>query len=377
MPAKVKKLSRRAFIRAASTAGCAAALGPLLAACGREVVLPSMRLPAPTETVVPQPTSTSFQIRPTATLAPAATAMPVSTKTVPVATDTSVPAETPAAALASTATPAGVPDLVVARGGEPEELVRRAVAALGGMEKFVSKGARVVVKPNICTSYYTYEYATTTNPWVVAALVKLCLEAGAKTVQVFDYPFGGALVDAYAKSGIADQVKAAGGDMTFMLAYQYVDVNIPNGTSLKKTKAYKDALEADVIIDVPIAKHHSSTRLTLGMKNLMGIIQNRNIIHGDLWHRIPDLASLFRPRLTVIDAVRILTAHGPAGGSLDDVQKLDTVIASPDIVAADAYATSLFSLKPEDIPYIPAAAEAGLGRMDLDNLRIEEIAVGG
>ncbi len=277
----------------------------------------------------------------------------------------------------STATPESAPDLVVARGGEPEDLVRRAIAALGGMEKFVPAGSRVVVKPNICTSYYPYQYATTTNPWVVAALVKLCLEAGAKTVQVFDYPFGGALMDAYAMSGIADQVKAAGGDMTPMLAYRYVQVDIPNATSLKKTKAYKDALEADVIIDVPIAKHHSSTRLTLGMKNLMGIIQDRNAIHVDLWHRIPDLASLFHPRLTVVDAIRILTAHGPAGGSLDDVKKLDTIIASADIVAADAYATTLFNLEPKDIPYIPAAAEAGLGRMDLDGLKIEEIAVGG
>jgi uncharacterized protein (DUF362 family) len=127
---------------------------------------------------------------------------------------------------------------------------------------------------------------------------------------------------------------------------------------------------------VPIAKHHSSTRLTLGMKNLMGIIQNRSAIHADLWHRIPDLARLFQPTLTVIDAVRILTAHGPTGGSLDDVKKLDTVIASRDIVAADAYATSLFGIEPGDIPYIPVAAQAGLGRMDLHTLRIEELAGG-
>ncbi len=278
---------------------------------------------------------------------------------------------------ASTATPRSLPDLVVARGGEPEDLVRRAMAALGGMEQFVSKDARVVIKPNICTSYYTYEFAATTNPWVVAALVKLCFEAGAKTVQVLDYPFGGSLMDAYETSGIAEQVKSAGGEMTPMAGYKYVAVDIPAGTSLKKTKAYQDVLQADVLINVPIAKHHSSTRLTLGMKNLMGIIQNRNEIHADLWHRIPDLASLFKPQLTVIDAVRILTAHGPTGGSLDDVRKLDTVIASADIVAADAFASTLFELKPKDIPYIPAAAEAGLGRMDLGALRIEEVQVGG
>jgi uncharacterized protein (DUF362 family) len=358
----MKKISRRKFLRASAAGLSVAALDSFLTACGQGVSTPA------TLTPLPVPSATTAPPQPTTAPAPTATTA-----------QAEPPAAFPTAALAAataTIAPKGVPDLVVAKGGEPEDLVRRAIAALGGMEQFVPKGARVVVKPNICTSYHTYEYATTTNPMVVATLVKMCLEAGAGRVQVFDYPFGGALMDAYQISGISDAVKEAGGEMTPMAGYQYVEVEIPNALSLKKTKAYKDVLEADVLINVPIAKHHSSTRLTIGMKNLMGIIQNRNAIHADLWHRIPDLARLFKPALTVVDAVRILTAHGPSGGSLDDVKKLDTIIASRDIVAVDTYATSLFDIKPEDIPYIPIAAESGLGNMNLSALSIEELPGG-
>jgi uncharacterized protein (DUF362 family) len=127
-------------------------------------------------------------------------------------------------------------------------------------------------------------------------------------------------------------------------------------------------------INVPIAKQHGSTRLTLGMKNLMGLVRNRNTMHTIGLHQsIADLASLFRPELTVVDAVRILTANGPTGGNLSDVVKLDTVVVSPDMVAADAYATRFFGLTPQDIRYIKYGADLGLGRIDVENLNIEEV----
>jgi uncharacterized protein (DUF362 family) len=221
-------------------------------------------------------------------------------------------------------------------------------------------------------AYRTYELAATTNPWVVGALVKLCLEAGAGSVKVMDYPFNGTPQEAYASSGIEEQVKAAGGEMAYMPGYKYVTVDIPKGVSLKKTDVFDEILNADVLIDVPIAKHHSSARLTLGMKNLMGVVANRSALHSrGLGQCIADLTSLIMPTLTVVDAVRILMNHGPSGGSLNDVKKLDTVIASPDIVAADSYAATLFDLQPDDLDFIPAAVALGLGRSDLQNLRIE------
>jgi len=272
---------------------------------------------------------------------------------------------------------AGYPDLVVARGGEPEDLVRGALAALGGMERFVGAGDEVILKPNVCVAYHTYEYAATTNPWVVAALIKLCLEAGAGRVRVMDYPFGGSAEEAYARSGIQEQVEAAGGEMEIMSPLGFVKTEIPQASDLRQCDIYDQVLNADVVINVPIAKHHSLARLTLGMKNLMGVIRNRPAMHRNLGQRLAELTSRIRPALTVVDAVRVLTAHGPSGGSLDDVKKLDTLIASPDIVAADSYAATMFGLLPGDLDYVRAASAMGLGRSDLDSLKIEEIALGG
>jgi uncharacterized protein (DUF362 family) len=266
---------------------------------------------------------------------------------------------------------------VVARNGEPEEMVRRALAALGGMERFVPKDSWVIIKPNICVAYHTYEYAATTNPWVVGALVRLALEAGARLVQVMDFPFGGSPQEAYSRSGIAEQVQANGGEMVVMKNFQFVSKKIEDGRSLHKARFYDGALEADVLIDVPIAKHHSLARLTLGMKNLMGLIRDRSDIHQDIGQRLADLTSRIRPQLTVVDAVRMLMDHGPTGGSLDDVRQMNTIIASTDIVAADSYAATLFGMQPGDLAYIRAGAEMGLGSSDLGSLRIEEIAVGG
>ena len=245
------------------------------------------------------------------------------------------------------------------------------------MEQFVKPGANVIIKPNICVAYHTYEYAATTNPWVVAGLVKLCREAGAGKVRVIDYPFGGTADQAYTISGIKEQVLAAGGEMEPMRSMKFVETDIPEGKDIQKWNIYEDVLSADLVINVPIAKHHSLARLTVGMKNLLGVVEYREGMHRNMGQRLADLTSRVRPALTVVDAVRILMENGPTGGNLDDVNKLDTVIASRDIVAADTYAATLFGLKPEDLAYIQAGTAMGLGRSDLANLKIEEIGAGG
>jgi uncharacterized protein (DUF362 family) len=268
--------------------------------------------------------------------------------------------------------------LAVARGGDdPEALVRRAVAAIGGMERFVPKGASVIVKPNVCTAGRGYEYAATTNPWVVAAVVKLAREAGAGKVRVFDYPFGGSAEDAFASSGIAEQVLAAGGEMEYPAAMKFVTQNLPAGETLKEIRVYDDVLRADVLINVPLPKHHSLAQLTIGMKNMLGVIHDRPVMHASLNEKLVDLNQFLLPTLTIVDAVRILVANGPTGGNLDDVRKLDTVIATHDGVAADAYAATLFGWEdPNRLKYVQFGAERGIGRSDLENLAVEEIAVG-
>jgi uncharacterized protein (DUF362 family) len=269
-----------------------------------------------------------------------------------------------------------LPHLAVARGGDqPEKLVQRAVAALGGIEHFVKPGADVIIKPNISVGYYSYQYAATTNPWVVGGLVKLCKGAGARRVRVMDFPFGGSADQAYTVSGIKEQVAAAGGEMVIMTGMQFVKLNLSHAHDLRSVTVFGDILKADVVIDVPVAKQHSLAMLSAGMKNLMGVILERQAMHFNIGQRTADLASGVPVTLTVVDAVRTLRENGPTGGNLNDVKKIDTLIASTDIVSADSFAATLFGFKPADVPYIAAATQMGLGRSDLDNLKIEQIAV--
>lgn len=345
-------ISRRNFLKLTATAAAAAAL----ASC-----TPQENVSTPDSTTAPEikPTEPSSTI-PNATSA----ASPKETST-PEPTSTTEPTPTTAPAY-----------LAVAHGPDPAAITRAAIDALGGMASFVSAGYDVIIKPNICVDYHRPEYAATTNPIVVGTLVALCLEAGASRVRVMDNPISGASGSGYVISGIKKAVTEAGGEMHIMNEPKFVEVEIPEGRDIKSVQIYPDILETDLLINVPIAKDHGSTRLTLGSKNLMGVILHRGLFHENLGQRIADLVSLVRPELTVIDAVRILTAHGPTGGDLSDVKKMDTVIASRDVIAADAYATSLFGLTPADIGYIQAGADMGLGTLDLNNINIQEITLG-
>ena len=163
--------------------------------------------------------------------------------------------------------------------------------------------------------------------------------------------------------------------MEAMSPLKFKGTPIPNAVDIKSWPVYSDILEADVVINVPIAKHHNLARLTMGMKNLMGVVQNRNQMHFNLGQRVADLASLVRPSLTVVDCVRVLMNNGPTGGDLGDVKLTNTIIASRDIVAADSYAATLFGLTGSDIPAVRAGAQMGLGTADLKSIKVEEISV--
>jgi uncharacterized protein (DUF362 family) len=359
----MKKLSRRdLLLRLAAGAG-ALTIQQFLAACTPK----STSTPVQPTTVIPtqsvEPTTTSAPAVPTGTSAPEINPTTAKSNT-SAPTNTSVPQVSP--------TPIRY-DMVVVRNGEPDALVRKAIEAFGGMNKFIKPGAKVIIKPNICVDYHTYEYAATTNPWVVGTLVKMCKEAGAASVRVMDQPFGGTAKSAYAKSGIEEQVKANGGEMVIMSGYKYVTAKIPDGIDLKSTVLYDEFLKADAIINVPIAKTHSLAGLTLAMKNLMGVIDDRPGMHSNLGQRLADIYTLLKPTLNVIDAVRILTQFGPTGGDLNYVKKLDTILVSQDIVAADTYAAGFFNFRPEDLSYIKAGAAMKIGRSDLNNLKIQEI----
>lgn len=265
------------------------------------------------------------------------------------------------------------PVVVVAEKDKPAELVRKAIKALGGMGRFVKKGNRVLIKPNIAFARPP-EGAANTNPEVVAELVRLCFEAGAKEVIVLDYTLDPARIT-YEMSGIAKAAEAKGARMVYVSPRDFVPIEVPKGKILSAydVRVLKQVLDADVFINVPIAKTHGSARLTLGMKNLMGIIQDRGAWHrsGDLHQCIADFVTAVKPHLTVIDAIRILASGGPKGPGR--VEQKDTIIASTDIVAADAYATTLFGLTPNDVPHIIKAAELGVGVADLKRVKIVKV----
>jgi uncharacterized protein (DUF362 family) len=154
-----------------------------------------------------------------------------------------------------------------------------------------------------------------------------------------------------------------------------VEVPIPGGKDLRSWEFYQPVLDADLVINVPIPKDHQLARLTLSAKNLMGVISTRGALHQNLNQRIAEIASVVRPELTVMDAVRILLANGPTGGNLSDVKQTNMIIASHDMVAIDTYAPSLFGLQPSDIGYIAASARLGLGTSDLSQIEVQEIDV--
>jgi len=249
---------------------------------------------------------------------------------------------------------------------EARRLTRAAVDAVGGMRRFVARGDVVWVKPNIAWDRRP-EQAANTNPDVVATVVTLCLEAGAKRVVVSDHATNPAQ-RTYVRSGIQSAAQKAGAVTDFLDPRKFRRVSI-RGKALSSWEVYTDAIEADKLINVPIVKQHSLTRATLGMKNLMGIIGGRrSAMHQDLDRALPDLAAFFKPTLVVVDAVRVLVANGPTGGSLRDVKRKDTVAASADQVAADAFAASLLGLRPQDVGHIAEAAARGLGRIDFESL---------
>jgi len=252
-------------------------------------------------------------------------------------------------------------------------LTERAIEAIGGMSRFVSRGDVVWVKPNIGWNRAP-ELAATTNPDVVAALVRLCFDAGAKTVKVGDHTCHNAK-QCYASSGIADAASAAGAKVVQLDDNRYRDVAI-GGDRLPSWPIYPEIIETDLVINVPIAKHHGLSKATLCMKNYMGIIGgNRGAWHQDLPGCLCDITAFMKPRLSVLDAVRVLTDHGPQGGNPTDVRVLGTVAAGTDIVALDAFGAELLGHEPGRIGNVPAAEKRGLGIADYQSLSLREVAV--
>ena len=260
--------------------------------------------------------------------------------------------------------------LSVASGGSPEILVRKAIDGLGGIKKFVKPGNIVVIKPNLAWARKP-ETAANTNPAVISALIKLCKQAGAKRISVLDHSCDNTEA-AFGVNGVRDAIKAGARLVAADKQFMFRSIKIPKGKILKADECAKEILDADVFINVPIAKVHGSTTITASMKNLMGANWDRQAWHrsADLEQCIADYSSAVKPDLIVLDAVRILLTRGPKGpGQTKDVGQ---VIAGTDPVAIDAYAAKLLGKDPAQVSHIKYAAAMGLGQMDLKKVTLRK-----
>jgi uncharacterized protein (DUF362 family) len=266
-------------------------------------------------------------------------------------------------------------DLVAVKGGEPAAMLDKALESLGGIQRFVKKGQHVLVKPNIGWDA-TPERAANTNPQLVKRLIELCKQAGASRVSVFDKTCND-WQKCYANSGIEKAVKEAGGIMVPGNAESYYKpVNIPQANKLKNVKVHDLYLTADVIINVPVLKHHSGTTLTIAMKNLMGVVWDRWFWHENDLHRcIAEFPRFKMPHLNIVDAYNVMLRNGPRGVSVDDISNMKALLVSTDIVAIDAAAVKLFGMEPDDIGFVKIAHELGLGNKNLDKLKINRISM--
>nr|WP_319549617.1 DUF362 domain-containing protein [Desulfogranum marinum] len=277
--------------------------------------------------------------------------------------------------LAAIGNPLAPYDLVAVKGGEPEQMFDKAMASFGGMQTFVPKGSKVLVKPNIGWDL-TPDRAGNTHPKLVGRIIEHCLQAGAKQVSVFDHTCD-AWSQCYKNSGVERAVKDAGGKIVpGNNEGYYHKVRVPHGKRLTETKVHELVLDADIIINAPVLKHHSSSMVTIGMKNLMGVVWDRWYYHrNDLHQCIADFVSYRKPNLTVVDAYNVVKQNGPRGVSVGDVVSMKSLIVSPDPVAADAAAAMIFGAKPTDIRHIQLAADMHLGKINLKELSIDRIKV--
>jgi len=264
-------------------------------------------------------------------------------------------------------------DLVAVKGTDPAAMFDEGINSLGGMAEFVKPGQTVVVKPNIGWDAVP-ERAANTNPELIGRIIKRCYEAGAKSVSVFDNTCD-EWKKCYVNSGIEKEVKNAGGSIIPGNSESYYkNVQVPEGKSLTEAMVHELILESDVFINVPVLKSHSSAKLTIAMKNLMGVVWDRRYWHqNDLHQCIADYTTFRKPDLNIVDAYRVMKRNGPRGVSVEDVVLLNSLLISRDIVAADAAAAKLFGLEPDDIPHIVIADEMGIGTMDLASLNINRI----
>ncbi len=268
------------------------------------------------------------------------------------------------------------PDDVDIAVAEPEELVRAAVDEYGGISSWVHPGDIVAIKPNLAWARQPAQ-AATTSPEVLATVIKLCQQANPGRIIVVEHSCDTSSVtfDMSEAKQVCQELSVPLISLNHENMYQ--QVALPAGRNINTDQVATNILECDVYINLPIVKAHSATGATIALKNQMGVVWDRGAYHRagagsaqglNLHQNIAGLAASLRPTLNIVDATRVLLTGGPKGPG--KVEECNTVLVSADMVAVDAYAAQLLQQQPEDIPYIRLAGEAGVGKADLQAIKV-------
>ena len=272
-------------------------------------------------------------------------------------------------------------DIAVVTGADYFKSSQAAVKALGGMSGFVKKGAKVALLPNV----QRWNPGTFTKPGILRAVIQMCKEAGASEVNVLTW-LG---ARNWESTGLAAVIKEEGAGLKLVPREEaeYKTIPVPGGVGMKDVMIMKEFFNNDVFIDMPITKDHAGNKFTGTMKNLMGLnfaTHNRSNFHKENWTSDPDairhlencivdLNVPIKPDLCVVDATEFIITNGPMGPG--EVIKPQKVIAGTDRVALDAYCTTLWDIRVEDIICINEAHKRGLGNMDLTQANIKQLSV--
>ena len=266
----------------------------------------------------------------------------------------------------------GASELIIVQGKDPVALIEKGLEAMGGVQRFVKKGSLVVIKPNFSVPRAPAQ-AATTNTQLVCALVRKCLAAGAREVRVIDHPFTNGEM-CLESTGMRKDVTAAGGKCYVLNTRSdkfYTAVTLA-GPTLKAVEYSRDVLEADFFVNFPILKHHNTTRLTMSLKNMMGLVWDRGALHSSNLHRaIPEITAFKRAHLTILDATRGITDRGPMGPGA--IKECNQVIFGMGPVAIDAYGAELFGVRPGDVEHLRIASDMGLGQIDWRKLQVTRV----
>jgi uncharacterized protein (DUF362 family) len=271
------------------------------------------------------------------------------------------------------ATDKNLPAVTLAKSEDHVAALHASLDAIGGIERFVQKGERVTIKPNIGWDR-TAAQGANTSPQLVAEMVRTCLAAGATEVVVTDISCNDPR-NCFVRSGIREAAEKAGAKVYLPADEDLLDIDL-RGEVLAVWPVLKYFIETDRLINMPITKQHSLTGCTVGMKNFYGILGgHRSRLHQKIDQSIVDLVTFSKPTLTVVDSTRVMMRGGPTGGSLDDLAIHDTVLCGIDPVAVDARSSEFLNLDPNRIGHFKLAEKAGLGSIDYKAVGYKEVTV--